>query len=90
MMDDVRQTTMCNAKFSFEKRAFSIFIHTFNKQIFALNIVISAAHLFCCHYMDKTNKFSQALTIQCNGRQRRQRMTQTEILLLKQIRILPT
>jgi hypothetical protein len=38
----------------------------------------------------KTDKFSQALTIQRNGRQRMLRMIQTELLLWKQIKILPT
>jgi hypothetical protein len=38
----------------------------------------------------KTDKFSQALATQRNGRQRMQRMVQTELLLWKQIKILQT
>jgi hypothetical protein len=38
----------------------------------------------------KTDKFSQAVTTQRNGRQRMQIMIQTELPLWKQLKILPT
>jgi hypothetical protein len=38
----------------------------------------------------KTDKFSQAVTAQRNGRQRMQRMIQTELALWKHIKILQT
>jgi hypothetical protein len=38
----------------------------------------------------KTDEFSWALTTQCNGPQRMQRMIQMELPLWKKIKILPT
>jgi hypothetical protein len=65
---------MCNAKFRVAKRAFSNLIHTFSKQILTVNTAISTALAFAITIWMKTDKFSQVLTTQRNGRQSMQRM----------------